>query len=61
MRLTRTITESRVSARLPLSKRWVPSKEDLREQQLALRAIETGEFDGLSDEEWCEHLEQAHA
>jgi hypothetical protein len=50
-----------VSARLPLSKRWVPSKEDLREQQLALRAIETGEFDGLSDEEWCEHLEQAHA
>lgn len=35
---------------------WQPRARDRAEQAATLRALESGRFDGMSDEEWCAHL-----
>ena len=38
-------------------KPWTPTRQDAREQALLREALESGRYDGLSDEAWCALLE----
>ena len=61
MQFQRTAVDTRVVGRVSLPQRWACSRADLVEQRIMFAAIESGEYDGLSDDEWCELLEKADA
>ena len=55
--------ERYVAARAPAcmafhQKGWTPNKQDEREQALLRKALETGAYDCMTDEDWCRMLEQ---
>jgi hypothetical protein len=63
MRFERTAVDTRVSGRVADGRKaWRPSKEDVIEQEIALRAADSDRFDHMDDEQWCSFLRRmSHA